>query len=158
MIFRSLLSLAFVLVLGGSFVSAETPHESWLDFVAGNWNFAIADRAGNVNLKGSVAFTRTGDTPAFTINAKGQNFSLLAVSGWYADEKRFVETGFVGKERYVRTFNEVDENALVGTHTGMDRQGNRVSHEVRYAKTGANSMKLTGDDYVVTFERENRGK
>ena len=149
---------SFALIAAAAFTSsaarADELHENWLEFLAAEWHFVVTDADGTEAIKGTVVFKRTGDTPALTLNAQGNDFSLLAVSGWHNERKMFVETGYVGEGRYIREFTKVSDKELVGVHKGRSANGEAVEHDIRYVRTGGDSMKLIGDNWVVTFSRQ----
>jgi hypothetical protein len=122
-------------------------HEDWLDFLAGEWNVVVTAPDGKITPIASAVFKRTGDTPALTLNAEGDGFSLLAVFGWHSDKKMFVETGYVGQGRYIREFTKVNDKELVGVGKGMDASGKplRVAHTSRARGKMCQPMSISSD-------------
>jgi hypothetical protein len=135
-------------------VHAEEPHEKWLKYMVGDWEFVQGQDVGKSNIQ------KAGNVQGVIYRAEAENsdFAIIGVIGWDFQHKLLREHAFVNvNHRAIRTYTEITDDAIRGTQEYWAGNGAGFQ-KIEYRRISDDKMELVvtrpnGKSATVSFKR-----
>ena len=121
--------------------------EEWLRYMVGTWEFSMND-----GRSGKGTWRSAGSTPAVIFFGEAnEDFSILGVIGWRADQNMVVETDFHTQSKGVngnlnRQYSTITREVMKGTGRFWETAGEVGSHPIEYRRINDDEMTLSGGE------------
>lgn len=148
---KRVVGIACVLLLGTfcATVSAQEPHEAWMKYMAGTWEWDMPDGS-----KGTITFNMDKSAPVVVGHGKMMDDTWFSVMSWHGGEKVLIDRSFGnnGSQATVR-YDNVQANEISGMEKGWGPEGEYTS-KIKMTRVNEDTLTFQQTERVVGGESQ----